>query len=143
MGWKSAHEIDTNGDDPMLLAISSMKLNGDDGFLSKLKGAYSSCNYFSTENELRRKRRNIVKSSDGLFRYHHCVLIPRPAEALKKALLLEYHDNAINEASQYSPFEVMCGYQSSTSADRLLSLTCDAIDATDSMTLVSYIRDVI
>ena len=36
----------------------------------------------------------IEKSSNGLFRYHHRVVIPRPASALIKALLVEYHDNA-------------------------------------------------
>ena len=35
----------------------------------------------------------IEKSSDGLFRYHHRVVIPRPTLALIKALLVEYHDN--------------------------------------------------
>jgi len=36
----------------------------------------------------------IEKSKDGLFRYHNRLVIPRPAQALKKVLLLEYHDNA-------------------------------------------------
>ena len=36
----------------------------------------------------------IEKSTDGLFRYHNRVVIPRLALALIKALLFEYHDNA-------------------------------------------------
>jgi len=36
----------------------------------------------------------IEKSFDGLFRYHHRVVIPRPTLALIKTLLVEYHDNA-------------------------------------------------
>jgi len=38
-------------------------------------------------------RHKIEKSSDGLFRYHSRVVIPRSANALIKALLFEYHDN--------------------------------------------------
>ena len=34
------------------------------------------------------------KSSNGLLRYHHRVVMPRPSLALIKALLVEYHDNA-------------------------------------------------
>ena len=86
-------DIDTNGNDPVLLALSTLKLNVDDDPLSKLKKAFSACSYFSDENELRRKRQNNVKSSDRLFRYHHRLVIPRPIEALKTVLLLEYHDN--------------------------------------------------
>ncbi len=35
----------------------------------------------------------IEKLSDGLFRYIHRVVIPRPVSGLIKALLVEYHDN--------------------------------------------------
>jgi hypothetical protein len=57
-----------NGNDPALLALTTYQsLNGDDDFLSHLKGAYSSCNYFFDENTSRRKRRLIEKSSDILF----------------------------------------------------------------------------
>ena len=42
----------------------------------------------------RRNGQFIEKSSDGLFRYHHRVVIPRPLLALIKALLVEYHDKA-------------------------------------------------
>jgi hypothetical protein len=77
------------------LALTTFQeLNVDDDFMSQLKGAYSSCNYFFDENIGRRKRQLIEKSSDGLFRYHHRVLIPCPALALIKALLVKYHDNA-------------------------------------------------
>ena len=42
------HAIDNNYDDPALLALSTLEiLNVDDDFLSKLKGAVSSCNNFS------------------------------------------------------------------------------------------------
>jgi hypothetical protein len=84
-----------NGSDPALLALTTFQsLNVDDDFLSQLKGAYYSCNYFSDDNIGRRKRHLIEKSYDGLFRNHHRVVIPRPTLALIKALLVEYHDNA-------------------------------------------------
>jgi hypothetical protein len=86
--------IDTNGNALALLALSTLEiLNVDDDFLSKLKGAHSSCNDFCNENIERRLRHNIDKSSLGLFRYHNRVVIPRPASDLIKALLIEYHDN--------------------------------------------------
>ncbi len=60
-----------------LLALLTLEsLNVDDDFLSQLKGAYSTFNFFS-ENFERRKRQLIEKSSDGLFRYHNRVVIPR------------------------------------------------------------------
>jgi hypothetical protein len=87
-------DIIYNGSEHALLAlITFQELNVDDDFLSQSEGAYSSCNYFSDENIGRRKRQLIEKSSDGLFRYHHRVVIPRPTLALIKALLVEYHDN--------------------------------------------------
>jgi hypothetical protein len=72
----------------------SEALNIDDDFLSGLKGAYSTCAYFSNDNNKRRLRQKIEKSSDGLFRYYNLVGIPRPANDLIKALLFEYHDTA-------------------------------------------------
>ncbi len=84
-----------NGSDLTLLALTTFQeLNIDDDFLSQLKGAYFSCNYFSDYNIGRKKRQLIEKSSDGLFLYHHRVVIPRSSLALIKALLVEYHDNA-------------------------------------------------
>ena len=45
-----------NGSDPTLLAmIAFQSLIVDDDFLSQLKGAYSSCTYFSNDNIGRRK----------------------------------------------------------------------------------------
>ena len=88
-------DIDTNGNGPALLALSTLEaLNVDDDFMSNLKGAYSTCIYFSNDNNERILRQKIEKSSNGLFRYHNRVLISRPANALIKALLFEYHDNA-------------------------------------------------
>ena len=88
------HYIDTNGNGPALLSLSTLEaLNVDDDFLSNLKGAYSTCAYFSNDNNENRLRQKIKKSSDGLFRYHNQVVILRPANALIKALLFEYHDN--------------------------------------------------
>jgi hypothetical protein len=43
-----------DGSDPALAPFQ--ELNVDDDFLSQLKGAYSSCNYFSDDNIGRRKR---------------------------------------------------------------------------------------
>ncbi len=83
-----------NGNDPALRALSTLEtLNVDDDFLSQLKWAYSTCNFFYDVNIERRKRQSIVKSSDGLFRYHNRLVIPRTTLALIKALLIEYHDN--------------------------------------------------
>ncbi len=88
-------DIIYNGNNPTLLALSTLELlNVDDDFLSQLKRTYSTCNYFFDENIKRRKRQLIEKSSNGLFRYHNHVVIPRPTLALIKALLIEYHDNA-------------------------------------------------
>jgi hypothetical protein len=85
-----------NGCDSALLALTTFQsLNVDDDFLSQLKRAYSSCNYFSDENIGRRKRQLIKKLSDGLFWYHHRLVIARPSSALIKALLNEYHDNLV------------------------------------------------
>ena len=85
-------DIDTNGNGPAILALSTLEsLNVDDDFLSSLKGAYSACAYFSNDNNERKLRQRIEKSSDGLFRY---LVVPRLANALIKALLFEYHDNA-------------------------------------------------
>ena len=85
--------IDTNGNSLALMALLTLKaLNVDDDFLSNLKGAYST--YFSNDNNERRLRQKIKKSSDELFRYHNRVVISRPANDLIKALLFEYHDNA-------------------------------------------------
>jgi hypothetical protein len=58
------HGIIYNGNDPTLSALTTfLSLNVDDDFLSQLKGAYSSCNYFSNENISWRKRHLIEKSS--------------------------------------------------------------------------------
>ena len=71
--------IDTNDSDPALLALTTSEiLNVDYDFLSELKGTYSSWKYFSNENIERRLRKKNEKSSDGLFRYHNRVVIPRP-----------------------------------------------------------------
>ena len=87
-------DIDTNGNGPALLTLSTLEaLNVDDDFMSNLKGAYSTCAYFSNDNNERRLRHTSEKSSDGLFRYHNRVVVPRPANAFIKALLFEYHDN--------------------------------------------------
>ncbi len=74
--------IISNGNDPALLALSTLEsLNVDEDFLSQLKGAYSICNFFSNETLERRKRQLIEKSSEGLFPYHNRVVIPRLALA--------------------------------------------------------------
>ncbi len=88
------HIVIYNGNDPSLLAPSTLEsLNVDDDFLPRLKGAYSTCHYFSDENIYRKKRRLIEQSSDGLFRYHNHIVIPHPTLASIKALLIEYDDN--------------------------------------------------
>jgi len=88
-------DIDTNGNDHALMALSISEILHViyDDFLSKLKGAYSSCNYLSNENIESRLRQQIEKSSDGLNRHHNRVVIPRPASALIEELSFEYHDN--------------------------------------------------
>ena len=87
-------DIDTNDNGPALLTLSALEaLNVDDDFLSILKGAYSTCAYFSNNNNERRLRQKIEKSCDGLFRYHNREVTPRPANDFIKALLFVYHDN--------------------------------------------------
>ena len=80
---------------PTILALLSLEaLNVDDNILYNLKGAFSTCAYFSTnDNNDMRLRQKIEKSSDGLFKYHNRVVTPRPANVLIKALLIESHDN--------------------------------------------------
>ncbi len=52
--------IDTNGNVFALLALSTLEaLNVDDDFLSNLKGAYSTCAYFSNDNNERRLRQKL------------------------------------------------------------------------------------
>ena len=63
------HGIDTKCNDPVLLALSTMKLNVDDDFMPRLKAAYFSCSCFFDKNELRHRIHNIVKSSE--YRYRH------------------------------------------------------------------------
>ena len=62
-------DIDTNGNDPELLSLSTLKaLSVDDDFLSNSKGENSTCEYFYNDNYERRLRQKIEKSFDGLFR---------------------------------------------------------------------------
>jgi len=42
LGDGKVHGIDNIGNDPALIALSTMELNINDDFLSKMKGAYSS-----------------------------------------------------------------------------------------------------
>ena len=52
--------LDTNGNGLALLALSTLEaLNVDDDFLSNLKGAYSTCAYYSKDNNERRLRQKI------------------------------------------------------------------------------------
>ena len=79
---------------PALLALRMEALIVDVDFLTQLKEAWSSCIYFSNKNSVRWKSQNIVKSSDGLFRYHNNrLVILRRSYALRKVLVLEYHDH--------------------------------------------------
>jgi hypothetical protein len=93
--WWNGKVLDVihNGNEPALLALSIEEFNVDVNFLTQLKEAYSLCSYFSEVNSLRSKSQKIVKL-DGLFSYRNRLAIPRPSHALKKLLLLEYHDNA-------------------------------------------------
>jgi hypothetical protein len=87
-------DMHTNGNGRVLLALSILEaLNVDNYFLPNFKGACSIYAYFSNENIERRLRQKFEKYFDGIFRYHDRVVISRPAKALIKALLIEYHDN--------------------------------------------------
>ena len=58
----------SNGNGPALKALSTLEaLNVNDNFLTNLKGAYSTCAYFSDDTDESRLRQKIEKSSDGLF----------------------------------------------------------------------------
>ena len=78
--------------DTPLLVLSADTVSVDDGFLIKLKTAYSSCSYF-TDEKTRWKGHGMLKLSDGLYTYHDRLVIPRPAQDLRILLLTEYHDN--------------------------------------------------
>jgi hypothetical protein len=52
-----------------------------------------------------------------------------------------YYNFFINEATSQSPFEVMYGFQPSTFADRLLTLTGTIAEATDKLAMIAYIKD--
>jgi hypothetical protein len=65
-----------------LLVLSADTVSVDDGFLTKLKAAYSSCSYFADE-KTRWKGHGLIKSSDGLYTYHNRLVISRPAQDLR------------------------------------------------------------
>jgi len=79
--------------DTPLMVLSAYIVSVDDGFLTKLKTAYSSCSYVADE-KTRWKSHELVKSSDGLYTYHDRLVIPRPTHDLRILLLTEYHDTA-------------------------------------------------
>ncbi len=54
-----------------------------------------------------------------------------------------YYNCSINEATSHSSFEVMYGFQPSTPADRLLPLTGATAEASDRLTMMRDIRDVV
>ena len=54
-----------------------------------------------------------------------------------------YYNCSINEAAQHSPFEVMHGFQPSTPANRLLPLAGATAYATERLTNIVEIRDVV
>jgi hypothetical protein len=64
--WWDGKVLDVlnNDNEPALSALSMEELNVDVDFLTQLKEAYSSCNYFSDGNSLRWKSQKIVKSTD-------------------------------------------------------------------------------
>ena len=78
--------------DNQLLVLLVNTVSVDDGFLIKLKTAYSWCSYFADENT-RWKGHGLIKSCDGLYNYHDRLVIPRPVQDMRILLLTEYHDN--------------------------------------------------
>jgi hypothetical protein len=76
-----------------LLVLSADTVSVDDGFLTKLETAYSSCSYFVHE-KTRWKGHGLIKSSGGLYTYHDRLVILRPTQDMRILLLTEYHDNA-------------------------------------------------
>ena len=54
-----------------------------------------------------------------------------------------YYNYSINEATSHSPFEVMYGFQSSTSADRLLPLIGAIAEAVGRLIMMRDITDVV
>jgi hypothetical protein len=54
-----------------------------------------------------------------------------------------YYNCSTNEAAKHSPFEVMSCFQPSTPADQLLPLMGATTDATDRLTQISEVRDVV
>jgi len=78
--------------DIVLLVLSADIASVKEGFLTKLKIAYSSCSYFA-DKKTRWKNHGRTKSFDGLCTYHDRLVITRPAQDLRILSLTEYHDN--------------------------------------------------
>jgi hypothetical protein len=78
--------------DTALLVLSADIVSVDNSFLTKQKKDYFSCSYFADE-KTRWKGKGLIKSSDGLYTCHYCLVIPRPAQDLRILLLTKYHDN--------------------------------------------------
>ena len=92
VGWK-VPGICYQSNNIALLVLSADTVSFDDGFLTKLKAAYSPCSYFVDE-QTRRKGHRLIQSSSGLQTYHDRLVITRPAHDMRILLLTEYHDNA-------------------------------------------------
>jgi hypothetical protein len=54
-----------------------------------------------------------------------------------------YYNCSINEANSNSPFQVIYGFQPSTHAYRLLTLTGAIAEAADRLTIITDIKDVV
>jgi hypothetical protein len=52
-----------------------------------------------------------------------------------------YYNCSTNEANSHSPFEVLYGFQPSTTANRLIPLTCAIVEAADKLTMIANIKD--
>ena len=84
---EKVHDLCYQSDDTALVVLSANIVSIDDGFLTKLNTAYSSCSCFADE-KIRWKGHGLIKSSNGLYTYHDRLVIPRPAQDCASCCLL-------------------------------------------------------
>ena len=72
--------------------VNADDISVDENFSIKLKKEYEATSYFDEDG--RWQKDGLQKTADGLFLYHDRIVIPRPAQELRKCLMHELHDAA-------------------------------------------------
>ena len=75
------------------LALHAESISMDEVVRQQLLDGYAATQYFNI-NDGRWRHDKLIRSDDGLFYYHGRIVIPRPAQELRRTLLREYHDQA-------------------------------------------------